>query len=129
MTDRDFQFQLAAKYANSGLSWLTQRYQHKQASYSGLSWAKKELSNALRVIEEIEAADRAELKADIERRAVAEPPAIKIAVSKRSDDYHACIDGKPELWGCGRTGAEAIGDMIKSHQKHFNIEITRWPGC
>lgn len=48
---------------------------------------------------------------------------MKIIITKRSDDLHACLDGHPEIWGCGKTSAQALGDMINAHQKTFNIEI------
>lgn len=48
---------------------------------------------------------------------------MKIKVTQRSHDFHACIDGKPEMWECGLTEEEAIGNLVKSHHKHFNIEL------
>lgn len=46
-----------------------------------------------------------------------------IVVTKRSDDYHACIKGHPEIWGCGEDIDDAIGDLVRSHKSEFNIEI------
>jgi hypothetical protein len=48
---------------------------------------------------------------------------MKIVVSKRSDDFHACLEGHPELWDCGRTHVEAIGRLILTHRDQFDIEI------
>ncbi len=48
---------------------------------------------------------------------------IKIVITKRPDDYHACIEGHPELWGCGNTSKEAIGNLIYYHNEAFNLEI------
>lgn len=48
---------------------------------------------------------------------------MKIVVTKRSDDYHACLDGHPEIWGCGETAEEAIGDLIKAHVDTFGITV------
>lgn len=46
-----------------------------------------------------------------------------IVITERASDLHACIRGHPELWGCGRTYAEAIGNVINSHREEFNIKI------
>lgn len=48
---------------------------------------------------------------------------LEIDVTKRSDDYHACITGKPEIWGCGRNVDEAIGDLIRSHTTGCGVTI------
>lgn len=44
---------------------------------------------------------------------------MKIVITKRSDDYHACIEGRPEIWGCGPGESTAIGDLIRSHKDVF----------
>jgi hypothetical protein len=38
-----------------------------------------------------------------------------IVVSRRFADYHACIKGRPEFWGCGHSSESAIGNLILSH--------------
>lgn len=49
---------------------------------------------------------------------------IKIVVTKRSDDFHASIEGHPEIWGCHPTLSDAaIGDLIRSHAHIFGIEV------
>ena len=48
---------------------------------------------------------------------------IDIVMTKRTDDFHACIRNHPELWGCGRTHSEAIGNLISAHKEHFGIKI------
>ncbi len=48
---------------------------------------------------------------------------MKIVVTKRSDDYHACLDGHSEIWGCGKTFNEAISDLITAHTDTFKIEV------
>jgi predicted RNase H-like HicB family nuclease len=48
---------------------------------------------------------------------------MKIVVTKRSEDYHACLDGHPEIWGCGKTPNEAIGNLISAHTDTFKIEV------
>lgn len=48
---------------------------------------------------------------------------MKIVVTKRSDDYHACLEINSRIWGCGKTPDEAIGKLITTHADMFNIEI------
>lgn len=44
-----------------------------------------------------------------------------ISVTKRSDDYHAStIAGH---WDCGRTPAEAIGNLVMSWPEKFGLEV------
>lgn len=47
----------------------------------------------------------------------------KIIVKKRSNDYHAHLEGNPDIWGCGDSYGEAIGDLVWTHQAEFNIEV------
>jgi hypothetical protein len=47
----------------------------------------------------------------------------QIIITKRSNDYHAAIDGFPQYWGCGETIDEAIGSLIRAHQEKFKINI------
>jgi len=46
-----------------------------------------------------------------------------ITVSKRSSDYHACLENHPGIWGCGRNIYEAIGSVIMDHPEKFNLKI------
>lgn len=46
-----------------------------------------------------------------------------IVVTRRQSDLHACIKGRPQIWGTGRTIAEAVGDMIFSHAATFGVEV------
>ena len=48
---------------------------------------------------------------------------IEIVVTTRTDDYHACIKGNPEIWGCGEDYDKAIGDLVRSHKSEFGINI------
>lgn len=41
----------------------------------------------------------------------------------RSDDFHASVEGKPELWAAGSTIAEAVGDLVMSHRDHFGFVV------
>lgn len=52
---------------------------------------------------------------------------LKIKVTRRSDDFHACVDGRPMLWDCGRSAVEAIGNLLLSHPDVFGVDIeTPW---
>jgi len=46
-----------------------------------------------------------------------------ITVSKRSSDYHACLENYPEIWGSGRNIYEAVGNVIMNHPDKFNLKI------
>lgn len=48
---------------------------------------------------------------------------IEIVVTKRSEDFHACIKGQPGYWDCGRSPSEAIGNLIRTHPEQFNVTI------
>jgi hypothetical protein len=47
---------------------------------------------------------------------------IEIVITERSSDFHACIAGHPEVWGCGKTPAYAVEDMISAHPEEFDPE-------
>lgn len=47
----------------------------------------------------------------------------EIVITRRTDDYYACIKGHPEIWGCGREESSAIGDLIRSHESEFGIKV------
>lgn len=47
----------------------------------------------------------------------------KLVVTRRSDDYHVCINGNQTLWGCGKSIDEAIGDCVRTHSDELGIEI------
>lgn len=48
-----------------------------------------------------------------------------ITITKRTSDYHACLENHPEIWGCGRTEYEAVGNAIMNHPGKFNLKISR----
>jgi len=48
---------------------------------------------------------------------------MKIAITKRSDDYMAYIAGNRAMWDCGKTANEAIGKLIVSHGSELDIEL------
>ena len=47
----------------------------------------------------------------------------EILVTRRSNDYHSCLKDEPGVWGCGKTPAEAVGQMMMSHCLTFDIGI------
>lgn len=46
-----------------------------------------------------------------------------IKVTKRTDDYHACISGQPGYWDCGKSPREAIGNLVQTHPEMFGVKI------
>lgn len=48
---------------------------------------------------------------------------MKIVVTKRTDDWHACLENNTAIWACGKSLDEAIGDLIRTHQDVFKIEV------
>lgn len=48
---------------------------------------------------------------------------LKILIRKRTDDYMAFVEGHLEIWDCGRDINTAIGNLMRSHQKFFDIKI------
>jgi predicted RNase H-like HicB family nuclease len=50
---------------------------------------------------------------------------IEIVVTHRSSDVHVALKSNPGIWDCGKTEAEALGNLMKSHSWVFNIRIKR----
>ena len=48
---------------------------------------------------------------------------VTIIIEKRSNDYAANVKGDRSKWEAGRNENEAIGKLIISHPKLFNVEI------
>jgi hypothetical protein len=49
---------------------------------------------------------------------------MKIVVTRRSgDDYHACLEGHPEIWGCGKSVFSVLGNLLLTHQDIFGVAI------
>ncbi len=48
---------------------------------------------------------------------------VAIVIRKRADDLHASINGKPEIWGCGKSYYATLGNLISNHPEEFNIRI------
>ena len=47
----------------------------------------------------------------------------KIVVTKRNDDFHACLAGHSEIWDCGKTVSEAVGKLLLTHSDTFDLVI------
>jgi hypothetical protein len=45
----------------------------------------------------------------------------EILITSRADDIHASVVGQTGVWGCGKTESAALGDLIRTHRKLFNI--------
>jgi hypothetical protein len=50
-------------------------------------------------------------------------PHLTIRVCRRSDDFHASLEGQRGVWGCGPGSDAAIGDLVRSHPEMFGIKI------
>ena len=48
---------------------------------------------------------------------------VTIIIEKRSDDYAANVKGDRGKWEVGKNENEAIGKLIISHPKLFNVDI------
>ncbi len=48
-----------------------------------------------------------------------------IVVDKRPDDYIAYLDGRKEVWGCGASAYEAIGNLVNGHAHIFGVTMDR----
>ena len=47
---------------------------------------------------------------------------IKIRLTRRSSDYHACLQGQPGLWGCGKDQAAAVEAFLRNHPSYRGLE-------
>lgn len=68
------------------------------------------------------------IAAIIDAESAAEPISERrqIRITKRSDDYHAHLDGNTEIWGYGPSVDAAIGSMIRAHVDVFGLYV--WYG-
>lgn len=46
---------------------------------------------------------------------------MKIIITKRANDFHACLSTDSKVWGCGASPSEAIGDLIRAFPEVFKI--------
>lgn len=44
-----------------------------------------------------------------------------IEITRRSEDWHACLKNYPEVWGCGRSIDDAVLDCVSHHLEHFEL--------
>lgn len=47
----------------------------------------------------------------------------KIVVTKESNQYRACLEAHPEIWGWGKTYCEALGNLVRSYPERFCVEV------
>ena len=52
---------------------------------------------------------------------------MRLKVTKRTGDWHCCVEGDESVWGCGKTIAEAIGNLVWSHADWFGIDWLEIP--
>ena len=50
---------------------------------------------------------------------------VNIELRERSDDFHAQLEGHPEIWECGSTPTLAFGSLIKAHPEAFEIDTIK----
>lgn len=65
----------------------------------------------------------------------ARKPRVEIEASERAADYwidsggarrkkfHAQVKGSPGYWDCGRSVAEAVGNLVLSHPEQFGAKV------
>ena len=46
-----------------------------------------------------------------------------VIVTPRPSDYHACLEEHPEHWACGKTADAAVGSLMRSHGKFFEVDV------
>lgn len=46
-----------------------------------------------------------------------------IVVTRRGNKWHVCLEGEAGIWSRGKTAAEAIGELLLTHAKKFDIKI------
>jgi len=49
----------------------------------------------------------------------------RIIYTKRSSDWHACLEGQPAIWGCGKSVDEAVGALVRNHPEQFGVSLAR----
>lgn len=57
------------------------------------------------------------------RRAPREVSPAKLTVTRQGDGYRVQLDGRPDVWGCGLTVDEALGDWLRTHGSRLGVEI------
>ena len=54
---------------------------------------------------------------------------LSIVFTKRAFDWHACVEGVPATWGCGRSPAEALGELVRTDPGILGRIEVLWPGA
>lgn len=49
---------------------------------------------------------------------------MKIIITQRADDIHACLEGESGVWACGPTSEIALGKLLLTYPEKFGIEIS-----
>lgn len=47
----------------------------------------------------------------------------KIIVKRTGDEYHAFIEGHPEMWEAGKDYRLAVGKLVEGHPEEFGITV------
>lgn len=50
---------------------------------------------------------------------------VNLVVSRRSDDIHVQIEGRPTAWGAGNSVYSAVGNLVTHHPEVFGIVETQ----
>lgn len=45
----------------------------------------------------------------------------KVTVTQGTDGWRACITGESACWELGKTSAEAVGNLIVTHEERFRV--------
>ncbi len=47
----------------------------------------------------------------------------KVVFTQRENDWYATLKDDSKIWGCGKTKAEALGELVLNHPGKLNIEL------
>lgn len=102
----------------------------REARNAGIASGRSALSYALRLIMP-EMARQLEAAANLVEQTTNKLPApeegstsphLTIRVCRRSDDFHASLEGQHGIWGCEPGSDAAIGDLVRSNRATFSIK-------
>jgi hypothetical protein len=49
---------------------------------------------------------------------------MKIIVKKVDPGWRAYLEGKPAVWGYGKSSDAAIGSMVSAHSSEFKLQVS-----
>lgn len=49
---------------------------------------------------------------------------IEVTITRRSDDFHACLTGDDRIWDCGKSPAEAVGNLVITHANRLGVDLS-----